>query len=150
MSKDTSTTTNRHIIADAFVTSSGKAQLIGSRCSRCETYTFPKSFTCPNPVCDGSDIATAELSHKGRLASFTIIHYPPPPPYVAPDPFEPFAIGAVSFAEGIQIIGPMTDCDPWDLTMGMEIETVVEPYYTTRDGVSVIGWKFRPVSEERE
>ena len=135
---------DNYVLAGAFTTSGDEARLIASRCLSCETYAFPRSFTCPNPACDGRDVEDAELSRTGTLASFTIVHYPPPPPYVAPDPFEPFAIGEVEFAEGIQVVGPITGCEPGDLEMRMQVETVVEPYYVEADGARMIGWKFRP------
>jgi hypothetical protein len=134
---------DQHVVEGAF-TLGGDARLIASKCDTCETYAFPRSFACPNPSCEGRDVRDAELSRSGRLASFTVVHYPPPAPYVAADPFEPFAIAEVAFPEGIQVVGPVTGCDPADLKMGMEMETVVEPYYTGRDGSRMVGWKFRP------
>ena len=88
------------------------------------------------------------LSRRGKLASWTVVHYPPPPPHVSEEPFEPFAIAEVTFPEGIQIVGPMTKIDLDDLKTGMELETVIETYYVDHGGEAVLGWKFRSVEEE--
>ena len=146
MPPGTSSSSDRYVLDGAFELGDNP-RLIASKCLSCETFAFPKSFTCPNPVCDGREVHDSALSRQGTLASFTVVHYPPPPPYVPADPFEPFAIAEVAFPEGIQIVGPMTGCDPSDLVMNMKVETVVEPYYTDADGTRMLGWKFRPVAE---
>ena len=115
----------------------------------CDTWTFPRTFLCPNPACADRRVEDAHLSSLGRLASWTVIHFPPPPPYVAPDPFVPFAIGEVEFPEGIQVIGPLVGSAFDHLAIGMEMEVVVEPYYIDREGIEVVGWKFRAVVEGR-
>jgi uncharacterized OB-fold protein len=77
-----------------------------------------------------------------------VVHFPPPRPYVAEDPFVPFAIGEVEFPEGIQVIGPVTGCQPEELHAGRLMKTIVEPYYVDLEGNAVVGWKFSPVSGE--
>ena len=73
--------------------------LLGTKCSACGTFYFPalESF-CRNPACDSTQFESVELSRKGKLWSFTDAQYAPPEPYVAPDPYEPFAIAAVELA----------------------------------------------------
>ncbi len=96
------------------------------------------------------DVAPSVLTSTGRLASWTTVHFPPPPPFVAPDPFVPITVVEVELpAEGIQVVGPLTGACADDLRMGMPMETVVEPYYSDSDG-EVIGWKFRPVKEAKD
>ena len=135
------------VLEGSFV-SDPEPALVGSRCRSCETVAFPASFTCPNPRCVEKDVAPTPLSPTGRLASWTTVHFPPPPPFVAPDPFEPITVVEVEFAsEGIQVVGPLADASADQLRMGMPMETVVAPYYSDDSG-EVIGWKFRPYSEE--
>lgn len=132
------------VLKGAFI-SDPEPALVGSRCRSCETVAFPPSFTCPNPRCFQKDVISATLSRTGRLASWTTVHFPPPPPFVAPDPFEPITVVEVEFAsEGIQVVGPLAQASVDQLRMGMPMETVVEPYYRGEDG-EVIGWKFRPL-----
>jgi hypothetical protein len=77
-------------------TQDGAPRLIGSRCRACGTYAFPKeSFFCRNPACASSELEEVPLSTRGRLWSYTNNCYAPPPPYVASDPFQPYAVAAV-------------------------------------------------------
>jgi len=120
-------------------------RLLGSRCTQCNTSVFPRTFTCPNPTCDGGDVTDIEFERNGTLASFTVVRYPPPPPFVPSDPFEPFAIAEVEFPNGVQVIGPVPTEHGFDFQLGQEMETIVATYYTDDDGSNVIGWKFQPV-----
>ena len=138
---------NRTPVLEGSFVSEPEPALVGSRCRSCDTVAFPASFTCPNPRCMDKDVAPAALSRTGRLASWTTVHFPPPPPFVAPDPFVPITVVEVEFAsEGIQVVGPLSGASSAELRMGMPMETVVEPYYADDEG-EVIGWKFRPMEE---
>ena len=71
-------------------------KLLIQRCKACGTYFFPKETTfCRNPRCAGSEFEEVPLSTRGRLWSFTDNRYAPPKPYMAGDPFEPYAVAAV-------------------------------------------------------
>lgn len=138
---------NRTPVLEGSFVSEPEPALVGSRCRSCDTVAFPASFTCPNPRCMDKDVAPGTISRTGRLASWTTVHFPPPPPFVAPDPFVPITVVEVEFAsEGIQVVGPLSGASEGELRMGMPMETVVEPYYADDEG-EVIGWKFRPVEE---
>jgi uncharacterized OB-fold protein len=121
--------------------------LLGSRCASCGTYAFPKeSFHCRNPHCAGTDFEEVPLSRRGRLWSYTDNRYPPPKPYVAPDPFVPYAIAAVELErEKMVVLGQVVagvGCDR--LEAGMQMELVLDTLY--RDGEQdVVTWKWRPV-----
>ena len=74
---------------------SKEPSLIGSRCKSCGDYFFPKRKTCCNPKCMSSDLEEVPLSRRGKLWGYTINYYQPPPPYVSPDPFVPYATAAM-------------------------------------------------------
>jgi len=129
-----------------FTWPSDEPHLIASRCKACGTVSFPKFAVCRNPHCKNkADVEEALLDRRGTLMSYTLMCYPPPPPYVAPDPFIPYPIGEVRFAEGIAIIGQMTGCKYEDLKIGMDVETVAEKIFDDEKGNEVITWKFRPI-----
>ena len=136
------------VVEGYFTWPSDEPRLMATRCTSCEHWFFPPSFTCHNPSCSDTTVEAAHLSRRGRLASYTVVHFPPPPPFVPADPFVPFAIGEVAFPEGLQIAGPMTGSDPAALRIGMAVEVVVEPCYENTDGSGVLGWKFRPLEQE--
>lgn len=121
--------------------------LIGSRCLSCGHYFFPKAFVCRNPNCDKSKgIEEVLLSGRGKLWSYSIQYYAPPPPFRYSEPFVPYGIGEVELPEGIKVIGIMTGCDPVkDLKLNMEVEMVVEKLHEDEEGNEVMTWKFRPV-----
>lgn len=123
---------------------SNEPQLIGTHCKSCGDYFFPVTFTCHNPLCKDKEIEHVKLSRKGKVGSYTILHYPPPPPFVAADPFEPVPVVQVEIPEGINIIGMMDQCKPEDVRIGMEVELVIGKIYSSEEKKDIIGWKFRP------
>ena len=121
-------------------------RVIGSRCQSCGHYFFPKVTSCRNPYCKRTEpVEDAPLSKQGTLFSYTINHYPPPPPYHAPDPFVPFGVACVEMPEGIKVTGQVpkgVDLDA--LKIGMEMETVREILYEDEQGNEVLSWMFKP------
>ena len=122
-----------------------EANLIAGKCESCGTYSFPKSGNVHSPDCERRTIQEVLLSRKGKLDSYTIQYYPPPPPFVSPDPFVPYAIGLVELPEGISVLGILSDCKLEKLQTGVDVELVVEKLYDDADGNEVLGWKFEPV-----
>jgi uncharacterized protein len=121
--------------------------LLGSRCGSCGNITFPKEMVlCRNPACDGTELEEIRLSGRGRVWSYTDARYAPPPPYVAADPYVPFALAAVELpAERIIVLGqvvPGVSVD--DLSVGDEVELVVDTLYED-DEHEYLVWKWRPV-----
>ena len=88
-----------------------------------------------------------ELSTRGTLWSFTDNRYAPPPPYPAREPFEPYGVAAVELpAEQMVVLGQIASgTDIATLTVGTEMELVVEPLYEDADAVRTV-WKWKVVS----
>jgi len=121
-------------------------RLIGQRCADCGTYYFPPGASaCRNPDCGGGALEPTPLSATGRLWSYTSAGYRPPPPYVSPEPFAPFAIAAVELAaEGMIVLGQVVAGVPADaLEVGMEMELALETLFTEGDD-EVVVYKWRP------
>jgi uncharacterized OB-fold protein len=122
--------------------------LLGTRCTSCGAIFFPRETAfCRNPSCDGGEFETVELSRRGRLWSFTDNRYKPPAPYVAPDPFEPYAIAAVELdAERMVVLGQVVRGVGTDrLRAGMEMELVLETLYSD-EAKDYLVWKWKPVA----
>lgn len=116
-------------MVDGWFTVEGEPHLIGAKCPACATIVFPpRGGACPNPACDSDELDPTPLSRRGRVWSYTENHYPPPPPYVAADPFEPYALAAVELsAEGIVVLGQVAKgVRAADLRVGMEMQVAVE------------------------
>jgi len=122
-------------------------RLIGTRCGACGTYYFPKETVfCRNPACASTELDEVRLSPRGRLWSFTNNCYAPPAPYVAPDPFVPYAIAAVELEEEkLVVLGQVEGAGVEDLEAGMEMELTLAPLFE-EDGREVIVWKWRPAA----
>ena len=122
-------------------------RLIGTRCGECGTYYFPKETVfCRNPTCVSTALDEVRLSPRGRLWSFTNNCYAPPAPYVAPDPFVPYAIAAVELEEEkLVVLGQVEGAGVEDLQAGMEMELTLAPLFE-EDGREVIVWKWRPAA----
>ncbi len=68
----------------------------------------------------------------------------PPPPYPAREPFEPYGVAAVELAkERMVVLGQLaTGTDIAGLTVGAEMELVVEPLYEDDESVHTV-WKWQ-------
>ena len=129
-------------------TMAAKPHLIGTQCSACGTYFFPKqSQYCKNPSCDSTDFKEVELSRTGQVWSYTNACYQPPEPFVAPEPFEPYTIAGVQLEkEQMVVLGQViTGVSVDDLKVGMTMELVLEALHETEDDIKVT-WKWQPLA----
>ena len=135
-------------MAEWFDIEGEQPRLIGSRCRRCRSYFFPReAVACRNPRCQASELEAVPLSTTGTLWSFTDNHYAPPAPYVAPDPFQPYAIAAVELAdEKMVVLGQVAPGIPTGaLTVGMRMDLVADTLYADGEHEYVV-WKWRPAA----
>jgi uncharacterized OB-fold protein len=121
--------------------------LIGTRCRRCATVSFPKErLWCQNPRCGSDQLDEVRLSRRGRIWSYTDARYQPPAPYVPADPYEPFCLAAVELEEeklvvmGQVVAGVGVD----DLEVGQEMELVIDTLYEDDDHRYLV-WKWQPM-----
>jgi uncharacterized OB-fold protein len=122
--------------------------LLGTRCSASGTVFFPpQEGWSPVPGVTETTLEPAALSRTGTVWSWSVNHYPPPEPYVAPDPFVPYTVVAVELAdEQMVILGQLADgVDPDLLSIGMEVELVLGTLYVDGDD-EVVVWKWKPVA----
>lgn len=136
--------TEQPIIDGWFVDDADGPHLIGTQCTECSTYYFPKqTLSCRNPACNSDSFREVPLSNHGKLWSFTTASYPPPPPYVSGDDFEPFILAAVELEhEKMVVLGQMVaGTDLSELEAGQPVELRLEELYE-EGGVSKITWKW--------
>ncbi len=114
--------------------------LVGQRCTQCGTYVFPPTATfCRNPACSSDELDRLPLSSRGTLWSYTLNHYPPPPPAISPEPFEPYGVAAVELhTEKMIVLGRISGSLD-GLQIGDQMETVIEPLAGTDESV----WAWR-------
>lgn len=122
--------------------------LLGSRCVQCGSYFFPKKISfCKNPACNSETFEEVPLSRRGRIWSYTNACYQPPEPFIAAEPYVPFAIAAVELeAEQMIVLGQVVaGIDVENLAVGMPVELVLEPLF--EDDASIkMTWKWKPAA----
>ena len=133
------------VIQGMFEQTPDGARLCGSKCTGCGAPYFPKTANCHNPACDDSRIEDAAFGPRGKLWSFAVQYYAPPPPVKYDEPFQPFAMGAVDLPDGLRVLGRISVDDLEKIKIGMDVELVIEPLCTDKDGNDVVSWKFRPL-----
>lgn len=134
-------------VLEGWFTLEEKPHLIGTRCTQCGTYYFPRqSLFCKNPACDSEQFEEVKLSRTGKVWSFTNACYQPPEPYIAAEPFVPFTIAAVELAqEKMIVLGQVVEgVNVSDLKAGMEMELVLAPL-SEDDSAVKLTWKWQPV-----
>lgn len=135
---------------DGWHTMDATPHLIGTRCKACGTYFFPRqTHFCRNPDCAGTEFEDVHLSRTGRIWSYTNACYKPPEPFVAPDPFEPYAIAAVELErEKMVVLGQVVrGVGVEDLRVGMPVELVLEALHETDADIRVT-WKWQPALDQ--
>ena len=115
--------------------------LIAGHCKTCGSYSFPRLFPFHKPDCEG-EVEEVILKRTGKLQSFTVQHFPPPPPFAYNEPFKPYAVGLIALPEGISVPGILTGVDIDKIKIGMTAELVIEKMYDDKDGNEIMTWKF--------
>jgi len=130
-----------------FTWPSDEPQLIASRCSACGDVAFPRQQSCPD--CSSDDVDEILLSRRGTVWTWTIQNFPPPiPPYAGSgdrDTFVPYGVAYIELPEGIRVEARLTENDPEKLSIGMEMELVVEKFASDDDGNELVTFAFKPV-----
>jgi len=124
------------------------AHLIGSKCLECSEVAFPQSSFCPR--CCRQTTERVHLSQQGRLYSFTVQRFRPPPPFKGSEPFQPYGVGVIELPEGLRVTSVLEEGDPDRLRVGMLMELLVIPFFADNEGREVVGYKFKPVTEGKE
>jgi len=105
---------------ESFYKFCAEKKLMGLRCNRCKKVTVPPRSLCSH--CGSSDLVWAELSGRGRLVTYTVIHIAPPQ-FQA---FAPYAVGIVEFSEGAQLPGMIRNVRFENLRVGMDLSVDFE------------------------
>lgn len=92
-----------------------QGRLMAGKCLRCGKIHLPPRPLCVN--CHGQEFAWTEISGKGTLLSFTVIH-------IAPQQFQasaPYAVGIVQLENGLKLPGMITGVPHDQLRIGMQL-----------------------------
>ncbi len=123
-----------------------KPRLIGSVCTECEEYFFPKTgvkATCDNPSCPRSTKETL-LSGRGKLLSATVTR--------SPAENEERASAVILLEEGIKINSHLVGWEGFRdlLVPGTSVELVLQEIEENDEGATVVGYAFKLVTGRRK
>lgn len=131
------------VAADLFRATPEGAVLVGTTCTGCGTYYFPKSLSCRNPACDVKTVHEVEFGSHGRLYSYTVQAYQPPALFRMQS-WKPYAIGLVELPEGLRVMGMLTGCDLDRIEIDMPVELVLKTLYQDDQGSDVTTYMYAP------
>src|SRR4030095_6497177 len=110
-------------------------RLVIQRCEECMTWVHPPRFTCPR--CQSEALDGQEVSGKGTIYSFSIMHMPAGPGF---DDGTPYVVAVVELAEqpGLITIGNVIDSDVNEVHSGMAVTVAFED---VTDEISLPQWR---------
>lgn len=96
-------------------------RLVVQRCTACGNTRLPPAPVCPE--CRSADSDWKELSGRGEVYTYTVVHRP----IAAGQPL-PTVIAVVALQEsgGLRIISNIVGTDPQEIAIGMPVEVVWE------------------------
>ena len=96
-------------------------RLVVQRCTDCAHTRLPPAPICPECRSDGSE--WHEVSGRGEIYSYTVVHRP-----IALDQQVPFVIAVVALegAGGVRMISNIVEADPDELSIGLALEVAWE------------------------
>ncbi len=95
-------------------------KLMGVKCKRCGAVLWPPRGICPK--CFAYTIEWTEFKGKGKLLTYTIIHFPP----IQFQALAPYAVGILKLEEGPQIPGMIKNVKLEEIRIGMELHVDFE------------------------
>lgn len=90
-------------------------QLLIQKCNACGSLQHPPWPACAK--CGSYDMGHAQMSGRGEIYSFTIVHSPVVAPFKAP-----YNVVLVQLEEGVKVISELRDVAPADVRIGMKVE----------------------------
>jgi uncharacterized protein len=118
-------------------------RLIGSRCPHCGEIFFPKKEDRRCINCQKMGMEETLLSASGKIYSLTIVMQRPPVYYQGE---VPYAIGYVELPEGIRLETLFTAQNVDDLSIGMDVDLVIEKLCDDENGNEITVYKFKQIS----
>jgi len=115
-------------------------KLVLQRCDACGYYIHWPGVLCPR--CASDKLSPAEMSGKGTVFTFTIVHHVFAPIYADEVPYS-LAIVELDEQPGLRMLANIVDCANDALYIGMPVEVTFE------DFPNVTLPQFRPASEAK-
>jgi uncharacterized OB-fold protein len=112
-----------------FVEYLGQGKVMGTKCKKCGRNYFPPRMDCP--YCIDSEVEWFEIAGKGKLLTFTQVHYGP----LGFEEDAPYVLGIVQFPEGVRVLSRISKAiNPDTIKIGMELK--VKPIKLSEEKVT--------------
>jgi uncharacterized OB-fold protein len=118
-------------LTEPFWRATKEQRLVLQRCTSCGEYVWTPQMACRS--CLTETLEWTEVSGRGTIYSFVVIHRAATPAFTAP-----YAVVIVELEEGPRILSDMVDVDPEAVRIGMPVEVAFE------DAGEVGLYHFRP------
>lgn len=109
------------VITEPFWKAAAQRRLVVARCADCGTHRMPPSPFCPQ--CQSSAMEWPELSGRGVLYSYAIVHGFPGLPHILLVP----AVVDLPDAPGARLVSNVVGIAPEDVHIGMELTVDYQP-----------------------
>lgn len=117
-----------------------KHKLLLQLCASCKRFRFYPRLTCP--FCLDDQFTWEQVSGRGLVYSYTVIHRAPSPAFKAAIPY---VLALIELDEGVRMMSNVVECDPAEVRIGMKVEVTFD------DITSEITLpKFRPLRIETQ
>ncbi|MBL7489397.1 Zn-ribbon domain-containing OB-fold protein [Frankia sp. AgB1.9] len=103
-----------------FWTAASEGRLVAQRCTGCGLLRHPPAVACP--ACHCLDHEVVELSGRGEVYSYALLHHPRSPRFQYP-----VAAVLVDLEEGVRVVSNLVDVDPAAVRVGLPVEVAFEP-----------------------
>ena len=115
-------------------------QLVASKCAACDLVFFPQRKFCGK--CASANLNPVQLSNRGKVFTYSLITRTSKMSLIE----APYVQVEVAFPEGTHAISILRGCEPEEIKIGLEVETVLEKIKTDADGSDMVSFVFRKVS----
>jgi uncharacterized OB-fold protein len=103
-----------------FWDAAAEGRLVAQRCGECGVLRHPPRPMCPH--CRSLQIDVVELSGRGTLYSYAVLHHPRSPAFDYP-----LLTALVDLDEGIRVVSNLVDVEAGDVRIGMPLEVTFTP-----------------------
>ena len=111
------------LIVKTFYDNLKKGKLMGLKCPKCNTHSFPPKGTCNK--CGNPDLSWVQMSGRGKINVYSVLNYPG-------GEFQavaPYAFGLVKMAEGpvyYTMVKGVDLNDPWKGNMTLPVDATAK------------------------
>ena len=109
--------------------------LIGSKCTKCGTPQYPVQRVCVECQSKDQMVPYPFMDKQARIVTYAV-------DYLAATPAPPAMITVLDFEGGGRILSDLTDCDPKEIEISMEVEMTFRRLYEA-GGIHNYFWKAR-------